>query len=110
MLNGFTPRRLIFATAFGVLATLTTGCQPSPDELTASHTATIDRYCLDCHNAIDREAGLVLERRDPANLAADAEVWEKVVRKLRGNLMPPPGGPRPDGETVDELVTYLETS
>jgi hypothetical protein len=78
--------------------------------LAARHTQTIERFCLDCHNETDREAGLVLERRDLANLAADAEIWEKVIRKLRGRLMPPPGGPKPDGETVEEFAVYLETS
>ena len=29
---------------------------------------------------------------------ADAEVWEKAVRKLRGRLMPPPGETQPDAE------------
>jgi hypothetical protein len=86
------------------------GCQPSPEELAARHTETISRFCLDCHNEVDREAGLVLEQRDLRNLAADAEIWEKVIRKLRGELMPPPGGPRPDRETVDEFVAYLESS
>jgi hypothetical protein len=86
------------------------GCQPSPEELAAQHTETIGRFCLDCHNEVDREAGLVLENRDLAQLSADPETWEKVIRKLRGELMPPPGGPRPDRETVNEFVAYLESS
>ena len=94
----------------GAALLLAAGCQPTPEEIAAEHRETIDHYCLDCHNEIDREGGLVLEARDLGQLAADAEIWEKVVRKLRGRLMPPPGGPRPDGETVEELVSYLETS
>jgi len=96
--------------AAGALLLLAAGCQPTPEELAAEHSQTIKRYCLDCHNDIDREGDLVLENRDLGQLAADAEIWEKVVRKLRGRLMPPPGGPRPDGETVEDLVGYLETS
>jgi hypothetical protein len=89
---------------------LLAGCQPSPEELAARHTETISRFCLDCHNEVDRESELVLENRDLLNLSADAEIWEKVIRKLRGELMPPPGGPRPDRKTVDEFVGFLETS
>jgi Protein of unknown function (DUF1592)/Protein of unknown function (DUF1588)/Protein of unknown function (DUF1585)/Protein of unknown function (DUF1587)/Protein of unknown function (DUF1595) len=42
-------------------------------------------------------------------VAAHAEVWEKVVRKLRVDLMPPPGGARPESAQVDELVASLES-
>jgi hypothetical protein len=42
------------------------------------------------------------------HVAADAETWEAVIRKLRGGLMPPAGAPRPDNETVAELVSWLE--
>ena len=43
-------------------------------------------------------------------VAADAATWEKVVRKLRGRMMPPAGLPRPDEATYDALVSHLETS
>ena len=102
--------RILLTCICGAAAIFVAACQRSPEELAATHAATINRYCLDCHNEIDRESDLVLEDRNLVDLGADAETWEKVVRKLRGGLMPPPGGPRPDGETVDELVTYLETS
>ena len=32
----------------------------------------------------------------PSRMHADAAVWETVIRKLSGGLMPPPGEPRPD--------------
>ena len=89
---------------------LVAGCAPSSEQLVERHTATIDRYCLDCHNGIDREAELVLERIDLADTSANAETLEKIARKLRGRLMPPPGGPRPDERTVEEFVAFLETS
>ena len=54
--------------------------------------------------------GLSFEGLDRSNVPAHAEVWEKVVRKLRGGLMPPPGGPRPGAGEIAELVTFLETS
>src|SRR5690606_408472 len=38
----------------------------------------------------------------------DAEVWEEVVRKLRGGMMPPPGQDRPPREQIDRFVTWLE--
>ena len=99
-----------FTAACSAVGLVTAGCQPSPEELAARHSETIGRFCLDCHNEIDRESDLVLENRDLLSLSADAEMWENVIRKLRGELMPPPGGPRPDRETVESFVEYLETS
>jgi hypothetical protein len=72
--------------------------------------AKLDRYCSECHNAAELAGGLSFESVDRANIAAHAEVWEKVVRKLRGGLMPPPGGPRPGEGEVAELAGFLETS
>jgi len=47
---------------------------------------------------------------DLAELSTHADVWEKVVRKLRGGLMPPPGLPRPDPAAVTRFVSSLERS
>ncbi|HEY8518788.1 MAG TPA: DUF1592 domain-containing protein [Gammaproteobacteria bacterium] len=96
--------------AIVVVAALACACQPSPEETAARHAATIGRYCLDCHNYAEQEAGLSLERADLVNVAADPAKWEKVIRKLGAGLMPPPGEPRPDREDAEALVAYLETS
>jgi len=37
-----------------------------------------------------------------------AEVWEAVLRKLRGRLMPPPGNPQPDADVIVAFVSWLE--
>src|SRR5690606_27064661 len=41
-------------------------------------------------------------------VAHDPELFEQVVRKLRGHMMPPSGWPRPKRETVESLVRALE--
>ncbi|HEX7080174.1 MAG TPA: DUF1592 domain-containing protein [Gammaproteobacteria bacterium] len=90
-------------------ALILAGCQPSEAERIARHTATIDRFCTDCHNDIEREADMTLEGADLAHVAENPALWEKVIVKLRGNLMPPPGRPRPEGRDADAFVAYLET-
>ena len=79
---------------------------PSP---AASHRALVDRYCVTCHNARVKTAGLLPDEANLDDVAADAEVWEKVVRKLRSGAMPPPGRPRPDAATYETLASWLET-
>jgi mono/diheme cytochrome c family protein len=71
--------------------------------------AVVDGYCLDCHNAAEQAGGLNLAAHSFDALAADAETWEKVIRKLRAGLMPPAdGGPTLEREARAELVAYLE--
>ena len=56
-----------------------------------------------------RTVGLTLDTEDVTNVAANPEVWEKVVRKLRVGAMPPPPRPRPDQATYDGFRVWLET-
>src|SRR5215510_2697484 len=72
--------------------------------------AVVDKYCVSCHNARTRLGNLVLEGLDPARPGENVETWEKVVRKLRGGLMPPPGRPRPDTAASDVFRAVLEGS
>ena len=72
--------------------------------------AAVDAYCVGCHNQRTQTAGLALDSADIRNPATDAELWEKVVRKVRTGMMPPPGLPRFDDRGRRAFVSYLETS
>ena len=76
----------------------------------APQRASLDRYCVGCHNDRVKTGGLALDTLDVERVGENAEAWEKVVRKLRGRMMPPAGRPRPDEATYESLVSYLETS
>ena len=69
----------------------------------------VAKYCYACHNQRLQTAGLMLDTADAEHVGADAEVWEKVIRKLRAGTMPPVGRPRPDQPTVDAVISWLET-
>ena len=79
---------------------------PSPASV---HRALVDRYCVTCHNARVKTAGLLLDEANIEDVGSDAELWEKVVHKLRSGAMPPGGRPRPDLATYDAVVSWLET-
>ena len=74
----------------------------------ATHQATIQQYCITCHNQRLKTGGLSLEALEIANVQANAETWENVVRKLRVGAMPPHGVRRPDQKTTDSLIAWLE--
>ena len=61
--------------------------------------ATIDQYCVACHNARLSSGGLALDTLDPSKAGESAETWEKVVRKLQTRVMPPASARRPDEAT-----------
>ena len=71
---------------------------------------TLQTNCLDCHNALDRAGELSFEDLAAASVPEHAEIFERVVMKLRGRLMPPPGGPEPGQDEVDALIAWLERS
>src|SRR5215468_6040974 len=74
----------------------------------AAQRALIDQYCVTCHNAKLKTANLLLDQLDLAHLSANAEVGEKVVRKLRAGMMPPINMKRPDPATMESLIKWME--
>jgi len=74
-------------------------------------SAALERYCADCHNAVDLAGDLDLERLDPAHVSADPAAWEAVVRKLDARMMPPlDAGRRPDAQTYTALTSWLTSA
>ena len=83
----------------------TAGSGPAP---VPAVRAVLDTYCITCHNQRLHTAGLALDTLDVTNPGANAEVWEKVIAKLRAGSMPPPGRPRPDAATYRAVASALE--
>ena len=75
---------------------------PSPQQ------TFLNRYCVRCHNDRRLTAGLALNSADLSDVGGGAMVWERVVRKLRGGVMPPAGQPRPEQAAREEFVSWLE--
>jgi hypothetical protein len=82
----------------------------APRPAVSPSQTTLGRYCNSGHNSTLNTAGLALDALHPDRPGDNPEAWEKVVRKLRGRMMPPPGRPRPDEATYDSVVSSLEAS
>ena len=50
----------------------------------------------------------MLDQLDLASLHDHAEIWEKVVRKLRAGMMPPSGMRRPDAPVMESMISFFE--
>ena len=109
-------KRFFYASAFlvliaglALLQTRMAGQTPAPKTAAADpHGAMLNTYCVGCHNARLKTGGVAFDTLDIKKPAADAEIWEKALRKLRGRLMPPPGSPQPPQADIDAFTTWME--
>jgi hypothetical protein len=67
-------------------------------------------FCLGCHDAGTAKGGLNLASVLSEDVGRNPQIWEKVVRRLRGRQMPPVGRARPDEDTYAEVVSQLEAA
>jgi mono/diheme cytochrome c family protein len=74
-----------------------------------AQTALVKQYCATCHSERGKAGGLSLASFDAATAVENADVSEKMIRKLRLGMMPPPGARRPDAATLTAFVESLET-
>jgi hypothetical protein len=75
----------------------------------AAKNALVNQYCVGCHSQKLKTAGLWLEGRDLNKVDKDAEVWEKVLRKLEAKEMPPAGMPHPSAAAQKQFTDWLES-
>ncbi len=72
--------------------------------------AVFGKYCVECHNRDDLTANIAFDKMSKDSVAKEPQVFEAVVRKLRGAMMPPPGWPQPQADRRESLVSWLETT
>ncbi len=82
---------------------------PTPTPAFADLTDVVRRYCVRCHNERLLRGNLTLETFDVEAAHERAPTAEKMIRKLRAGMMPPPGQRRPSPDTLLALVETLET-
>jgi mono/diheme cytochrome c family protein len=76
----------------------------------ATHRAWLKQYCVGCHNArnpLPANDPLELDTANLADVVADAETWERVLRKLGVRAMPPQGSPHPSEAEYVAFTTWL---
>ena len=87
--------------------------QPAIETRTGSSalepTAMLDQFCSRCHNDIDEFAKLSIEdlRSDDLAKGLNNEEWEKILRRVRLDEMPPHGKTQPDPATRTAFMAWL---
>lgn len=74
----------------------------------AKQSEFLDNFCVECHNSTDWAGKLALDLLDLGDVSSSPDVWEKVVKKLQGGLMPPTGATlRPDMQSSVAFEAWL---
>jgi mono/diheme cytochrome c family protein len=89
--------------------TVTTSAAPAAPAPAAAQSAIVQQYCSGCHSERGKAGGLSLAGFDVAKTVEHAPVAEKMIRKLRAGMMPPPGARRPADTALVALADALET-
>ena len=85
-----------------------TSPEASDDPDTDALNDVVQRVCVTCHNDRRITGGLSLEGFRVADAPRHLEEAEAMITKLRLDMMPPPGVPRPDRDTLIALAETLE--
>lgn len=68
------------------------------------------KFCSGCHSGKEPPAGIdVAKAKGDGDLQADSAHWERVIRALRSNHMPPANAPQPTREQREALIASLES-
>ncbi len=102
--------RLTNRLGFGLVAAALTCVGVLRSQEPQAPAAVFTQYCVGCHNARLKVGDFVLDPANLSDIGGHAEMWEKVVRKLRTGAMPPSGAPRPNGATYDSTAAFLENA
>src|SRR5579864_2582604 len=82
----------------------TAGVSPDARAPVAPPQAIVDQFCKPCHNDAQRAGNMSLASFEVAQASGNAELAEKMIRKLRAGMMPPAGVKRPDEAALTGLV------
>ena len=75
---------------------------------TKALTEVVQKYCVNCHSPTMRRGNLNLRGFVVDSAFENDEVAEKIIRKMRAEMMPPPGSRRPAGDTLIALIETIE--
>ena len=82
---------------------------PSSAATIEAQNKLVAQNCASCHSEKMKAGELVLAGFDAAKITDRPDVAEKMIRKLRAGMMPPPGARRPDAATTRAFLESLES-
>jgi hypothetical protein len=112
-------RRVVLTTLLGLSVVTATLAQapsagsnrPSVPVIIApvTNAALVSQYCATCHSERGKAGELSLAGFDPDRAPEHPATAEKMIRKLRAGMMPPPGARRPSPDALMALASAMES-
>jgi hypothetical protein len=96
-------RSVCFLSGIALFAAAACHGQTGTLSVSAAQRAFLNQYCAYCHNDQTKSGGMSLAQVTP-------DLAEKVLRKVRVGLMPPPGMPRAKADLTHTFVRSLENT
>lgn len=67
------------------------------------------QFCVSCHDSELKKGGIALDQEETV-LLGNRELWWKVLKMVRADMMPPRNKPHLKPEQIDKLVSWIKTS
>jgi hypothetical protein len=95
---------------FTAVSAAQTPQSPNQFATEASQRAFLNQYCAYCHNDQTKSGQMSLSKLDLVHISKNGDLPEKMIRKVRVGLMPPPGMPRPKPAVLNAFAGSLEAA
>ena len=96
-----------------VVAWVGLGAGRAEDELLADFRTEmeplLDLYCMDCHGYGSSKGGVVLDEWASDEDLQNHELWLRVLKNVRGGIMPPPEEIQPYHDEREVMVDWIKT-
>ena len=84
------------------------GPPADPDPFAERVRPFLKRYCFECHDALNKEGGVVLDGfKDLVAAQRSPALWREVRRQLRRRAMPPSDAPQPKLAEVAQVTSLI---
>jgi hypothetical protein len=98
----------LFAAIF-LLARVTSGAgTPAVTEFHSDVQPILKEYCYDCHGDGAKKGQIAFDELNTEDALLNHDLWFKVLKNVRANLMPPQKKPRPSAEERQKLERWIK--
>lgn len=97
------------ATLRGVTSEETAAVGPLLTSFRAEMAEILDEYCYDCHGFGTSKGGVVLDEFSNEADVEDHELWLRVLKNVKGGVMPPAAEYQPEEEERSAMVDWIKT-
>lgn len=101
-------RRLVTSLLLGGMVMVAHAQDELLDSFRRDAEPVLDLYCMDCHGYGSSKGGVVLDEWASDDELRDHELWLRVLKNVRGGIMPPPDEIQLEDEEREAIVQWIK--